>query len=116
MDSTLPNPVSQKKQKTLKNDYLQRLHRIHAWIVNTLAFGGTGMALFLWYWGHPPGWMGLFIFLGMWFITTVGFTVGYHRYFAHRSFQTSPAVHRLLAVLGSMLAIGNVTLWVSIHH
>ena len=48
-------------------------------------------------------------------IPGLGITVGFHRYFTHRSFETSRVVKTLLAVLGSMTSQGPVCQWVSDH-
>lgn len=48
-------------------------------------------------------------------LTMVGITVGYHRLFAHRTFQTSKAVEILLIILGSMACQGPLLYWASNH-
>ena len=45
----------------------------------------------------------------------IGITVGYHRYFAHRSFTTGRFFRNVLAVLGSINAQGPLIFWVSVH-
>ena len=45
----------------------------------------------------------------------IGITVGYHRYFAHRSFKTSRAFQFVLACLGCT-ALQKGPLWWSAHH
>src|SRR3954451_14109221 len=54
----------------------------------------------LWGWGFS--WVELGVLLGLYVLTALGITVGFHRLFTHRSFQTYPAVQLLLGVLGSM--------------
>jgi stearoyl-CoA desaturase (delta-9 desaturase) len=51
----------------------------------------------------------------MYTVTGLGITVGYHRLFTHRSFETVRPVEFLLAVLGSMAVQGPVLKWVAIH-
>jgi stearoyl-CoA desaturase (delta-9 desaturase) len=51
----------------------------------------------------------------MWFVTGVGVSVGYHRYFTHRSFKTSPFFATLLALAGMMAAPGPLLSWVATH-
>jgi len=51
----------------------------------------------------------------MYFICMLGITVGFHRYFAHKSFETSRPFSMLLAALGSMAAQGPILFWVSTH-
>ena len=48
-------------------------------------------------------------------VTGVGVTVGYHRLFTHRAFQTSRPFRTVVAVLGSMAVEGSVITWVADH-
>jgi len=66
-------------------------------------------------WGVAFNWIYLALLAGMYLATAVGITVGYHRYFTHRSFRTSPTVASVLAILGSMAAEGPVIQWVAVH-
>jgi len=45
----------------------------------------------------------------------VGISVGFHRYFTHRTFDTFPAVAFALGVLGSMAWQGPVMEWAAVH-
>jgi stearoyl-CoA desaturase (delta-9 desaturase) len=45
----------------------------------------------------------------------IGITVGYHRLFTHRSFQTYGAVRYTFAILGQLAVEGNVVSWVANH-
>ncbi len=67
----------------------------------------------LWGWGF--GWVEFGLLLSMYLLTALGITVGYHRLFTHRSFETNPVVRFVLAALGSMAAQGSVIKWVAIH-
>jgi len=51
----------------------------------------------------------------MYLLTAVGVTVGYHRLFTHRAFETTPPVKFVLAVLGSMAVEGPLLKWVAMH-
>ncbi len=55
------------------------------------------------------------ICLGMYALTTLGITAGYHRLFAHRSFQTNKTIKVLLGTLGSMAVQGPILFWVATH-
>ncbi|HKH88888.1 MAG TPA: fatty acid desaturase [Acidimicrobiales bacterium] len=57
----------------------------------------------------------LVLFAVLYVVTGLGITVGYHRYFTHRSFETVAAVKVALAVLGAMTLQGPVTQWVTDH-
>lgn len=51
----------------------------------------------------------------MYVLTGFGVTIGYHRLFTHRSFETGPVMTAALAVLGSMAVEGPVLNWVATH-
>jgi stearoyl-CoA desaturase (delta-9 desaturase) len=55
------------------------------------------------------------IFGGMYAVTALGITVGFHRLLTHRAFQTRPWLRALLAILGSMAVQGPVIDWVADH-
>src|SRR3954470_21069675 len=57
----------------------------------------------------------LAIFAGMYLVTALGVTVGYHRLFTHRAFDAPRPVRYTLAVLGSMAVQGPVLDWVADH-
>ena len=41
--------------------------------------------------------------------------VGFHRYFAHRSYETSYFKSRLLLLIGSLIGVGSCLSWVGVH-
>jgi stearoyl-CoA desaturase (delta-9 desaturase) len=60
-------------------------------------------------------WKGVGLCLASYFIRGFGLGVGYHRYFAHRSFKTSRALQFLLALLGSLSIQRGVLWWAETH-
>jgi stearoyl-CoA desaturase (delta-9 desaturase) len=75
-----------------------------------------GFAAALWLtWGWGIGWLELSLLLGMYVITSLGLTVGFHRLFTHRSFETHPILQFIFAALGSMTAQGSLFDWVALH-
>jgi stearoyl-CoA desaturase (delta-9 desaturase) len=66
-------------------------------------------------WGRGFSWVDLGLLLGMSSLTAVGITVGYHRLFTHRAFETNSVVQFALAVLGSMAVEGPLLKWVAVH-
>src|SRR5688572_11744898 len=62
--------------------------------------GLVAAVVFLWGWGLS--WVDLGLLVGMYVLTALGITVGFHRLFVHRSFETYPWVQFVFAVLGSM--------------
>ena len=79
-----------------------------------LPLAGLATGIFL-LWGHGFGWVYGGILAGMYLGTAVGVTVGYHRLFTHRAFETNPVVKFILGVLGSMAVEGSILKWVAVH-
>ena len=48
-------------------------------------------------------------------IAAGGITIGYHRYFTHRSFRAKPWVAATLGVAGSLALQGSIASWVASH-
>jgi stearoyl-CoA desaturase (Delta-9 desaturase) len=66
-------------------------------------------------WNDLLHWSDVAVFAIMYFSTAFGITVGFHRLFTHRSFQTSPAMRGIFGGLGSMAIEGPVISWVADH-
>ena len=77
-------------------------------------FAGVITAIVL-LWNIAFNWIHLLILLGMYLITALGITVGYHRLFTHRSFKTPKAVEVMFSIMGSMAMEGPVLQWVAQH-
>jgi stearoyl-CoA desaturase (delta-9 desaturase) len=89
-----------------------------AWVgtfvgVTVPILGVVGAAVVTWGWGF--GWVELALLVGMYTATMLGVTVGWHRLFTHRSFQTVRPVQFVLGVLGSMTFQGPLIDWVGRH-
>jgi stearoyl-CoA desaturase (delta-9 desaturase) len=90
------------------------LTRIGTLVVVIVPFVGLLAAIVsLWGWGLSGLELGLFF--GMYLVTVLGVTVGYHRLFTHRSFETNRAVQFILGILGSMAVQGSLFQWVALH-
>lgn len=79
-----------------------------------LPLAGLVMAIVL-LWGIAFEWVYLGLLVGLYVLTALGVTVGYHRFFTHKSFKTPRFVGVTLAVLGSMAVEGPVLRWVATH-
>ena len=66
-------------------------------------------------WHKAIGPFELALMIVLYFVTGFGVTLGFHRMFTHRAFETSRAVRAILAVLGSMAVEGSVITWVADH-
>jgi stearoyl-CoA desaturase (delta-9 desaturase) len=105
-----------KRQRRLAVDapYLHRMQRRHFILFDVLPFFGTLLAVALAF-VYPIGWLEIGLFFGMWLLTGLGISAGYHRLFTHRSFKTVTPVRVLLAILGCMAGQGAVISWVAMH-
>ena len=80
----------------------------------TLPFIGLILAIVL-LWGVAFNWVYLAILVGMYLASGLGITIGYHRFFTHKSFKAPRWVAAALAVMGSMALEGPVLQWVAVH-
>jgi|SRR5579863_1275014 len=53
--------------------------------------------------------------LGMYLLTMLGISLGFHRYLTHRAFRAGPGTGSLLVILGSMAAQGPPIYWATNH-
>jgi len=91
-----------------------KIQRIIAFLVVVLPF----LAVLLSIWminKNGISSFGVGIFIVMYFLGMLGITVGFHRLFAHRSFETSWPMKVFLSILGSMSAQGPLFFWVATH-
>jgi stearoyl-CoA desaturase (delta-9 desaturase) len=87
-------------------------------LVNTIVIvvpllGLIAAPFFLWGWGFS--WTDLGLLIGMYVLTALGITVGFHRLFTHRSFETYAWIKFIFAALGSMAVQGSLFKWVAMH-
>ena len=66
-------------------------------------------------WDRAVGPLELGLLVGLYLLTALGVTLGYHRMFTHRAFESSRAFRAIVAVLGSMAVQGSVITWVADH-
>src|ERR1700735_2834532 len=66
-------------------------------------------------WNRAIGPLELGLLIGFYVITCLGVTLGYHRMFTHRAFESSRVCRAIIAVLGSMAVEGSVITWVADH-
>src|SRR5947199_658265 len=93
---------------------MSRAHKIVNLIGVPLPLIGLVVAVVL-LWQRAVGPLELGLMVGLYVITCLGVTLGYHRYFTHRAFESSRAFRAIIAVLGSMAVEGSVITWVADH-
>ncbi len=66
-------------------------------------------------WGVGVSWLHLALLAGMYLITALGISVGYHRLFSHKAFKTHAFMRVFFAIIGAMAAEGTVRRFVANH-
>jgi stearoyl-CoA desaturase (delta-9 desaturase) len=66
-------------------------------------------------WGWGLSWLDVGLAVGFYFLTLLGITVGYHRYFTHGSYKAVRPLRLALAAIGGMAIQGPVVQWVADH-
>jgi stearoyl-CoA desaturase (Delta-9 desaturase) len=93
---------------------MTRAHKVANLIGVPLPLVGLVVAIVL-LWDRAIGPLELGLMLGFYVLTALGVTLGYHRMFTHRAFESSRAFRGVIAVLGSMAVQGSVITWVADH-
>ena len=101
-----------------KSDFQEEPASLSQRIITGIFVGVPMLALiaaipFAWGWGL--GWHDVVIAAVFYWVTGLGITVGYHRYFTHGSFKAKTPLRVALAVAGTMAMQGPVLTWVSDH-
>jgi stearoyl-CoA desaturase (delta-9 desaturase) len=66
-------------------------------------------------WGWGLSWIDIGLAALFYFVTCVGVTLGFHRYFTHRAFKADRPMRVALAIVGSMAFQGPIITWVADH-
>jgi stearoyl-CoA desaturase (delta-9 desaturase) len=66
-------------------------------------------------WGWGLGWHDIVIGAVFYWLSGLGITVGYHRYFTHSSFKAKTGLRVAMAIAGSLAMEGPVVTWVADH-
>jgi stearoyl-CoA desaturase (Delta-9 desaturase) len=66
-------------------------------------------------WGVALSWIDVGLFAALYLATSLGNSVGFHRLFTHKSFETTRWLRGTFAVLGSLAMQGPLTQWVTDH-
>lgn len=73
------------------------------------------LAIMVMLWGIGFGWTYLGLLIGFYIATALGITIGFHRLFTHRAFETSSFMKAVFGILGSMAIQGPLLKWVADH-
>ena len=93
---------------------MTRAHKIVNLIGVPTPLVGVVVAIVL-LWNEAIGPLELGLLIGLYVLTCLGVTLGYHRMFTHRALDASRTFRAVIAVLGSMAVQGSVITWVADH-
>jgi stearoyl-CoA desaturase (delta-9 desaturase) len=78
---------------------MSRTHKIANLVGVPMPLIGLVVAIVL-LWNRAIGPLELGLLVGLYVVTCLGVTLGYHRMFTHRAFESSRAFRAIIAVLG----------------
>lgn len=93
--------------------YRQMKRRLVLVVVVAPLLGLLAALVLLWRYSAGPTEVGLLV--GMYALTILGVSIGFHRHFAHRSFQAGTGMRAVFIILGSMAVQGPVLTWAAVH-
>jgi stearoyl-CoA desaturase (delta-9 desaturase) len=100
--------------RVVRSRHFHKVQRRHFIVFDILPFLGT-LAAFAVLFYRPIGAVEISLFFGMWLVTGLGLTVGYHRLFTHRAFSTGTVMSCIFIIMGSMAGRGPMLSWVAMH-
>jgi stearoyl-CoA desaturase (delta-9 desaturase) len=93
---------------------MSRAHKITNLIGVPLPVVGLVVAIIL-LWHKAVGPLQLIVMGVFYVLTAIGITLGYHRLFTHRSFESSRVLRGVIAVMGTLAMQGSIITWVADH-
>jgi stearoyl-CoA desaturase (delta-9 desaturase) len=108
--TTFPVRIPSGKGRAVTIDFINVLTLGTALVPTALV---AWLAIF--FWGAWVGPFEVILFAVFTVATGLGITLGYHRFFTHGAFETSPLLKRTLGVLGAFTVQGPLLFWCSCH-
>ncbi|MEG4533981.1 acyl-CoA desaturase [Microcoleus sp. D2_18a_D3] len=103
-----------KVREYISSPSIQRVKRLYVATISLATISGCLIGIFQ-LCTTGIGYLEVSLLLLMTAITGSGITVGFHRFFTHKTFDAHPIIQILLAVFGSMAGEGSLIAWVSVH-
>jgi stearoyl-CoA desaturase (Delta-9 desaturase) len=66
-------------------------------------------------WGWGLGWRDIVLAVAFYYVSGLGISMGFHRYFTHKSFKAKEGLRVAMAVAGSLAIEGPLLVWVADH-
>ena len=64
---------------------------------------------------QAPAWWWIGVLVGYFLLSIIGISIGYHRLFSHKSFETPNFVKKIILFFGLMAGQGSPIFWIGIH-
>ncbi len=64
---------------------------------------------------QPTGWVEWSAFAAFYVMNILSMSIGYHRYFTHKAFETSRPMHYAIAILAQLGIFGSLRRWIAEH-
>jgi stearoyl-CoA desaturase (delta-9 desaturase) len=113
----LPEPVTSRLDPRLagavEEERMKRLAKVLTLVITIVPFLGLVVGLRL-AWGGISA-LDLGLLIGLYCISILGVTIGYHRQLTHGGFDTPAWLRVTLAIMGSLAVEGSVIRWVADH-
>lgn len=101
-------------KKTESSDSMEKIEKRVALATVVIPFGAFVVATIL-LWGRAVSALDLLLCALMYLVTGFGVTLGFHRFFTHRSFKCAWPLAACLGVAGSMSGQGPILFWTACH-
>jgi stearoyl-CoA desaturase (Delta-9 desaturase) len=107
-------PVLRKTLPEIDDEPMPRVQQVLVGIFVFAPIAALAAAIpFAWGWGLS--WHDVVIAAVFYWVSGLGVTVGYHRYFTHSSFKAKPGLRYAMALAGGLALEGPVITWVADH-
>ena len=111
-----PEPATEQEVRgVIRLDERQMVFQRRAVLALTLLPFLGFVGAIVWLWGNGLSGVDAGIFIGLYALSGLGITVGYHRLLTHKSFETPGWVLVLFAIAGSLAIEGSAISWVAAH-
>jgi stearoyl-CoA desaturase (delta-9 desaturase) len=114
MQHTASQPQPLPSGITVLDDRQARFQRALVVVLTVVPFAAFVLALWT-LWGTGISEIDIGVLVSCYLFSGLGVTVGFHRLFAHHSFEARPSVRALLALAGTTALQGSVIGWVAAH-
>ncbi len=84
-----------------------------SFLVMSPIIGILGTIIYVYF--HGVSWQEPMLLISFWFLSGMGITMGYHRLFAHKSYQTNTFLEWVLMIFGSIALENTILKWSSDH-